>query len=221
MERPAAIVKRSTMTCAFCQADHAESAKICQSCGLPINTEPTLALVPPATVVKTDTTSHPFAHPKRTKFIKGIKNAMTALLIVPVMSIIGGIIAVVFFALVIGVLDHLYFHPILSQSYLAMLARKSLLAGLFVGIPTGAFGALAAAGALIRNAGKILPLFCLVIALPFLIFPPWHFFPHVMRISSPYNLPPGIMGGFLLALPFLAFMKVFHTMFVNALASRR
>jgi hypothetical protein len=186
-----------------------------------IDAEPALALVPPVGVVPNETVPHPFAHPRRTRIIKGIKNTMTALLIVPAMAAIGGIVGVLFFAVVIGILDHLYFDPDLSRHYLEILARKSLLAGLSAGIPTGAYGALAAAGAFIRNAGKLLTGFCALIALPFLILPPFHFFPKVLQISSLYHLPPGIMGGLLLALPFLAFIKFYHSMFVSALGARR
>jgi hypothetical protein len=209
------------MTCAYCQTEHAEPGKTCQSCGMTLEAAPTLALVPPVGVVPNETVPHPFAHPRRTRLIKGIKNALTALLMVPTMSILGGILGVLFFAIVIGLLDHLYFHPGLSRYYLELLARKSLLAGLFAGIPTGAFGSLAATGALIKNAGKLLTGFCALIALPFLVLPPFHFFPHMVRISALYHLPPGVIGGFLLALPFLVFIKLYHSVFTSALASRR
>jgi hypothetical protein len=186
-----------------------------------IDAGPTLALVPPVGVVPNETVHHPFAHPVRTQIIKGIKNATTALLMVPTMAIIGGILGVLFFAVVIGILDHFYFHPDLSLYYLQTLARKSLLAGLFAGIPTGACGSLAAAGAFIRNAGKLLTGFCVLLAAPFLVLPPCRYFHPVLQIGSHYPLPPGIMGGFLLALPFLAFIKFYHAMFTTALASRR
>jgi len=181
---------------------------------------PALALVSPVAVAPREQGPHPFAHPRRTRIFKGIKNAMAAVFIVPVMAAIGGLIGVLFFAVVIGLLDHFYFHPDLSQHYLEMLGRKSLLLGLFAGIPTGAYGALAAAGAFIRNAGKMLTGFCALLALPFLVLPPFHFFPHILRISSPYHLPPGFIGGCLIAVPFLAFIKLYHSMFVRALASR-
>lgn len=209
------------MICAYCQTDNAEPGKTCESCGMMIEAEPALALVPPVGVIPNETAPHPFAHPRRTRIIKGIKNAMTALLVVPMMATIGGILGVIFFAVIMGILDYLYFHPGLSIFYLQKLAGKSLLAGMFAGIPTGAYASLAAAGAFIRNAGKLLTGFCALIALPFLIFPPFHFFPKVLQISSHYPLPPGIAGGLLLSLPFLLFIKFYHTMFVSALASRR
>jgi hypothetical protein len=209
------------MTCTYCQTENTEPGKTCQSCGMAMDAEPLLALVPPVGVVPVQTVPHPFAHPHRTRVVKAIKNATAAVLIVPIMAAIGGIIGVLFFAILIGILDHLYFHPELSRPYLEMLARKSLPAGLFAGIPTGAYGSLAATGAFIRTSGKLLTGFCVLIALPFLVLPPFHFFPHVLRISSPYNLPPGIMGGLLLALPFLAFVKFYHSMFVTALAFKR
>jgi len=209
------------MTCAYCQTENVEAGNTCQSCGMTIAAEPTLALAPPVGVVPIRTKPHPFAHPRRTRIIKGIKNAMTALLIVPAMAAIGGIIGVLFFVIVIGTLDHLYFHPGFSRHYLEILARKSLLAGLSAGIPTGAYASLTAAGAFIRNSGRALMGFCALIALPFLVLPPFHFFPKVLQISSIYRLPPGIMGGFLLALLFLAFIKLYHSMFVSALGARR
>jgi hypothetical protein len=209
------------MICAYCQAGNAEAGKACQSCGMAIAAEPILALAPPVGVAPSETAPHPFAHPRRTRIVKGFKNTMTALFIVPTMAAIGGVIGVLFFAVVIGILDYLYFHPGLSRHYLEILARKSLLAGLSAGIPTGAYGSLAIAGAFIRNAGKPLTGFCALISLPFLILPPFHFFPKVLQISSLYHLPPGVMGGFLLALPFLAFIKFYHSMFIGALAGRR
>jgi hypothetical protein len=211
----------NTMNCAYCQTENAEAGKTCQSCGMEIDAAPTLALVPPVGVIPNETAPHPFAHPRRTRLIKAIKNAMAAMLIVPTMATIGGILGVAFFAVVIGILDRLYFHPELSSYYLHTLARNSLLAGLFAGIPTGAYGSLTATGAFIRNAGKMLTGFCALLALPFLVLPPFHFFPRVLQISSHYPLPPGILGGLLLALPFLVFIKFYHTMYTTALASRR
>jgi hypothetical protein len=209
------------MTCTYCQTENADAGKTCQSCGMAIDTKPALALVPPVGVVPNEMATHPFAHPRRTQIIRGIKNAVTAMFMVPTMAIIGGILGVIFFAIVIGVLDHFYFQPELSRYYLEQLARKSLLIGLFAGIPTGAYGSLAAAHAFTKNAGKLLTGFCVLIALPFLIFPPFHFFPHMLRISSLYHLPAGVMGGLLLTLPFLVFVKFYHSVFTTALASRR
>jgi hypothetical protein len=209
------------MICACCQTENPDSGKTCPSCGVEIDATPTLALVPPVGVIPNEPAPHPFAHPRRTRFIKAIKNAMAALLIVPTMATIGGILGVLFFAVVIGLLDHLYFHPELSSYYLHTLARNSLLAGLFAGIPTGAYGSLTATSAFIRNAGKMLTGFCGILALPFLVLPPYRFFPGVLRISSHYPLPQGFVGGLLLALPFLVFIKFYHTMYTTALASRR
>jgi hypothetical protein len=209
------------MTCAYCLTENTEAEKTCQSCGMSMEPEPALALVPPVGVVPNRMVLHPFAHPRRTRIIKGIKNTMTAVCIVPIMATVGGIAGVLFFAVVIGALDHFYFHPDLSLPYLEILARKSLLAGLFAGIPTGAYGSLAATGVFIRNSGKLLTGFCGLLALPFVVLPPYRFFPHVLKISSTYDLPSGVMGGFLVALPFLAFIMFYHSVFTGALASRR
>jgi hypothetical protein len=214
-------ISPDAMTCTYCQTENAEAGKTCQSCGMAIDVGPALALVPPVGVIPNETAPHPFAHPRRTQIFNGIKNAVTAMFMVPTMAIIGGILGVLFFAIVIGILDHLYFQPDLSRYYLGQLARKSLMIGLFAGIPTGAYASVAAASAFIKNAGKMLTGFCVLLALPFLIFPPFHFFPHMLRISSTYHLPSGITGGFLLALPFLVFIKFYHSMFTSALASRR
>jgi hypothetical protein len=181
---------------------------------------PTLALATPVEVAPRVQGPHPFAHPRRTRIVNGIKNTLAAVFIVPVMAAIGGLIGALFFAVVIGLLDHFYFHPKLTQHYLEMLGRNSLFLGLFAGIPTGAYGALAAVGAIIRNAGKMLTGFCVLLALPFLVLPPFHLFPHMLRISSPYHLPPGFIGGCLIAVPFLAFIKLYHSMFVRALAAK-
>jgi hypothetical protein len=186
-----------------------------------IDAGPALALVAPVGVSPEAVVSHPFSHPHRKQVIRGIKNAMATVVIVPVMAATGGIIGAIFFAIVIGILDHFYFHSEFSRPYLETLAHKSLLVGVFAGIPVGAYGSVAATGAFIRNAGKVITGFCILLALPFLLFPPYHFYPHVVRIGSLYHLPPGIFGIILLALPFLAFAKFYHTMFITALASRR
>jgi hypothetical protein len=209
------------MICAYCQTENAEADKTCPACGISIAPEPALTLAVPVGVVPVEMAPHPFAHPCRTRIVQGIKDAITALLIVPAMAGMGGVIGVLFFALVIGILDYLYFHPELSRPYLEMLAHKSLPAGLFAGIPTGAYAAIVAAGAFVRNAGKLLTAFCTVTALPFLVLPPFHLFHRVLQISSHYDLPQGIMGGCLIALPFLVFIKFYHSIFTSALASRR
>ena len=210
------------MICSYCQTEHAEPGKICQSCGMQIAVEPTLALAPPpAGVVPNERAPHPFAHPRRTQIVRGIKNASAAVVIVPTMAAIGGIVGMLFFAIVIGVLDHLYFHPDLSRPYLEVLARKSFFAGLFAGIPIGAYTSFAATSAFVRNAGKIFTGFCVLLQLPFLILPAYRYYPHMLKISSHYDLPPGIVGGVLLALPFLAFFKLYLSMFATAMASRR
>jgi hypothetical protein len=210
------------MNCSFCLTENAETAKACKCCGMVFEAAPTLALAVPAEEAPREKAAlHPFAHPRRTRLFSGIKNVMAALLIVPVMAAVGGLIGALFFAIVIGLLDHFYFHPDLSLHYLEMLGRKSLFLGLFAGIPAGAYGALAAAGAFIRDAGKMLTGFCALLTLPFLVLPPFHYFPHILQISSPYHLPPGFMGGCLIAVPFLVFLKFYHSMFICALASKR